>query len=78
MHAYAAGALFDLATKANNLAPVDCAPAPPEQKLFMPDYVNNATVSDVTFLVRSVLRPLHVPVEAACRASAHCALHKAG
>ena len=46
-----AGALFELATKANNLAPVDCAPAPPEQKLFMPDYVNNATVSDVTFLV---------------------------
>ena len=47
-----AGALFELATKANNLAPIDCAPAPPDQKLFIPGYVNNATVSDVTFLVR--------------------------
>ena len=34
------------------MAPIDCAPAPPNQKLFMPGYVNNATVSDVTFLVR--------------------------
>ena len=46
-----AAALFELATKANALAPIDCAPAPPDQKLFMPGYVNNATVSDVTFLV---------------------------
>ena len=40
-----------LATKANALAPIDCAPAPPDQKLFMPGYVNNITVSDVTFVV---------------------------
>ena len=47
----AAAALNTLATKANALAPIDCAPAPPDQKLIMPGYVNNATVSDVTFLV---------------------------
>ena len=47
-----AGALFELARKANATAPIDCAPAPPVQHVYLGDvYVNSPTLSDVTFLV---------------------------
>jgi HEAT repeat protein len=48
----AAGALFELATKASATAPVDCAPAPPTPQVYLGEqYVNNPTLSDVTFVV---------------------------
>ncbi|KAK9809295.1 hypothetical protein WJX73_002053 [Symbiochloris irregularis] len=47
-----ASALFELARKANATAPIDCAPAPPVQHVYLGDvYVNSPTLSDVTFLV---------------------------
>lgn len=50
----AAGALFELARKANATAPIDCAPAPPVQHVYLGDvYVNSPTLSDVTFLVEN-------------------------
>ncbi|BDA48602.1 probable vacuolar protein 8 [Coccomyxa sp. Obi] len=48
----AAGALFELAKKANATAPIDCAPAPPTPQVYLGEqYVNNPTLSDVTFMV---------------------------
>mmetsp|Transcript_2401 Transcript_2401/g.6020 ORF Transcript_2401/g.6020 Transcript_2401/m.6020 type:complete len:725 (-) Transcript_2401:100-2274(-) len=46
-------ALFDLATKANAIAPIDvCEPPPPTPKVYLGDeHVNNRKLSDVSFLV---------------------------
>ncbi|XP_037493930.1 ARM REPEAT PROTEIN INTERACTING WITH ABF2 isoform X2 [Jatropha curcas] len=45
-------ALYKLANKAMTLSPVDAAPPSPTQKVYLGEqYVNNATLSDVTFLV---------------------------
>jgi len=49
----AAAALFELARKANATAPIDaCAPSPPSPAVYLgAQYVNNPTLSDVTFVV---------------------------
>ncbi|XP_057959324.1 ARM REPEAT PROTEIN INTERACTING WITH ABF2 isoform X1 [Malania oleifera] len=45
-------ALFKLANKALTLSPVDAAPPSPTAKVYLgEEFVNNATLSDVTFLV---------------------------
>ncbi|KAL3676603.1 hypothetical protein R1sor_026551 [Riccia sorocarpa] len=45
-------ALHRLATKANNSSPLDTAPQPPTPQVYLGEqYVNNNTLSDVTFLV---------------------------
>eukprot|EP00193_Tetraselmis_chui_P019389 CAMPEP_0177791712 /NCGR_PEP_ID=MMETSP0491_2-20121128/24096_1 /TAXON_ID=63592 /ORGANISM="Tetraselmis chuii, Strain PLY429" /LENGTH=698 /DNA_ID=CAMNT_0019313995 /DNA_START=331 /DNA_END=2423 /DNA_ORIENTATION=+ len=48
-----AAALFDLATKANAIAPIDvCEPPPPTPKVYLgEEHVNNKKLSDVSFLV---------------------------
>ncbi|XP_075640987.1 ARM REPEAT PROTEIN INTERACTING WITH ABF2-like [Castanea sativa] len=46
------GALYKLATKATSLSPVDAAPPSPNPQVYLGEqYVNNPTLSDVTFLV---------------------------
>lgn len=48
-----ADALFQLAKKANVTGEMDCAPVPPAPQVFLGEqYVNNPTLSDVTFLVQ--------------------------
>ncbi|XP_019197531.1 PREDICTED: ARM REPEAT PROTEIN INTERACTING WITH ABF2-like [Ipomoea nil] len=48
----ASAALCKLADKANSLSPVDAAPPSPEPQVYLGEqYVNNNTLSDVTFLV---------------------------
>ncbi|KAF8388036.1 hypothetical protein HHK36_026702 [Tetracentron sinense] len=45
-------ALYKLANKATSLSPVDAAPPSPTPQVYLGElYVNNATLSDVTFLV---------------------------
>ncbi len=47
-----AAALFELAKKIPATAAIDCAPAEPPSTVFLGEkYVNNQTLSDVTFLV---------------------------
>ena len=47
-----AAALFELAKKIPATAAIDCAPAEPPSNVFLGEkYVNNQTLSDVTFLV---------------------------
>ncbi|KAG5403420.1 hypothetical protein IGI04_009539 [Brassica rapa subsp. trilocularis] len=47
-----AAALYRLANKSMALSPVDAAPPSPTQRVYLGEqYVNNATLSDVTFLV---------------------------
>ncbi|KAL1203301.1 ARM REPEAT PROTEIN INTERACTING WITH ABF2 [Cardamine amara subsp. amara] len=47
-----AAALYKLANKSMALSPVDAAPPSPTQRVYLGEqYVNNATLSDVTFLV---------------------------
>ncbi|CAN8244111.1 unnamed protein product [Cochlearia groenlandica] len=47
-----AAALYKLANKAMSLSPVDAAPLSPTQRVYLGEqYVNNAMLSDVTFLV---------------------------
>ncbi|KAJ4833769.1 hypothetical protein Tsubulata_012646 [Turnera subulata] len=47
-----AAALYKLANKAMTLSPVDAAPPSPTPQVYLGEqYVNNATLSDVTFLV---------------------------
>ncbi|CAN7121240.1 unnamed protein product [Brassica rapa subsp. narinosa] len=49
---YSARALFELATKATSFAPEDSAPSSPTQRAFLgEEFVNNPTLSDVTFLI---------------------------
>ncbi|KAL0680928.1 hypothetical protein Bca4012_047775 [Brassica carinata] len=51
-HKYSARALFELATKATSFAPEDSAPSSPTQRAFLgEEFVNNPTLSDVTFLI---------------------------
>ena len=48
----AAAALFELAKKIPATAAIDCAPAEPPSHVYLGEkYVNNQTLSDVTFLV---------------------------
>ncbi|PSS06379.1 ARM REPEAT PROTEIN INTERACTING WITH like [Actinidia chinensis var. chinensis] len=48
----ASEALYKLATKASSLSPVDAAPPSPTPQVYLGEqYVNNPTLSDVTFLV---------------------------
>ncbi|KAK9815710.1 hypothetical protein WJX72_008429 [[Myrmecia] bisecta] len=48
----AAGAVVELANKAESMKPDDSAPAPPVPQIYLgPEYVNCQTLSDVTFLV---------------------------
>ncbi|THG12713.1 hypothetical protein TEA_026840 [Camellia sinensis var. sinensis] len=45
-------ALYKLATKVNSVSPVDAAPPSPTPQVYLGEqYVNNSTLSDVTFLV---------------------------
>ena len=45
-------ALFELAKKIPATAATDCAPADPPNRVFLGEkYVNNQTLSDITFLV---------------------------
>ncbi|KAF5202753.1 Arm repeat protein interacting with abf2 [Thalictrum thalictroides] len=45
-------ALYKLSNKASTLSPMDAAPPSPEPQVYLGEqYVNNATLSDVTFLV---------------------------
>ncbi|XP_059438163.1 ARM REPEAT PROTEIN INTERACTING WITH ABF2-like [Corylus avellana] len=45
-------ALYKLATKATSLSPVDAAPPSPNPQVYLGEqYVNNPTLSDITFLV---------------------------
>ncbi|KAK9137279.1 hypothetical protein Sjap_007873 [Stephania japonica] len=47
-----AAALYKLANKASSLSPIDAAPPSPTPQVYLGEqYVNNATLSDVTFLV---------------------------
>lgn len=47
-----AGALFELSKKIPATAAIDCAPAAPPPSVYLGEkYVNNRTLSDVTFLV---------------------------
>ncbi|CAN7068380.1 unnamed protein product [Brassica rapa subsp. trilocularis] len=49
---YSSRALFELARKATSFAPEDSAPSSPTQRVFLgAEFVNNPTLSDVTFLV---------------------------
>ncbi|KAL0888017.1 hypothetical protein Bca101_012000 [Brassica carinata] len=49
---YSSRALFELARKASSFAPEDSAPSSPTQRVFLgEEFVNNPTLSDVTFLV---------------------------
>uniref|UniRef100_A0A0D3EFW3 BTB domain-containing protein n=2 Tax=Brassica oleracea var. oleracea TaxID=109376 RepID=A0A0D3EFW3_BRAOL len=49
---YSSKALFELARKATSFAPEDSAPSSPTQRVFLgAEFVNNPTLSDVTFLV---------------------------
>ncbi|CAN1129361.1 ARM REPEAT PROTEIN INTERACTING WITH ABF2 [Linum perenne] len=52
-------ALFKLANKAMALSPVDAAPPSPTPQVYLGEqYVNNATLSDVTFLVEDAFRAM--------------------
>ena len=47
-----AAAMFELAKKIPATAAIDCAPAEPPSHVYLGEkYVNNQTLSDVTFLV---------------------------
>lgn len=49
---YPAAALFELAKKIPATAAIDCAPTEPPSHVYLGEkYVNNQTLSDVTFLV---------------------------
>ncbi|KAJ4877746.1 hypothetical protein Rs2_42764 [Raphanus sativus] len=49
---YSSRALFELARKATSFAPEDSAPSSPTQRVFLgEEFVNNPTLSDVTFLI---------------------------
>ncbi|VVB14309.1 unnamed protein product [Arabis nemorensis] len=49
---YGSSALFELAKKATSFAPEDSAPSSPTQRVFLgQEFVNNRTLSDVTFLI---------------------------
>ncbi|CAH8389933.1 unnamed protein product [Eruca vesicaria subsp. sativa] len=49
---YSSRALFELARKATSFAPEDAAPSSPTQRVFLgEEFVNNPTLSDVTFLI---------------------------
>ena len=49
---YIAAALFELAKKIPATAAIDCAPTEPPSHVYLGEkYVNNQTLSDVTFLV---------------------------
>lgn len=49
---YLAAALFELAKKIPATAAIDCAPTEPPSHVYLGEkYVNNQTLSDVTFLV---------------------------
>uniref|UniRef100_A0A1J3CY25 ARM repeat protein interacting with ABF2 1 n=1 Tax=Noccaea caerulescens TaxID=107243 RepID=A0A1J3CY25_NOCCA len=49
---YSSSALFELARKATSFAPEDSAPSSPPQRAFSgEEFVNNSTLSDVTFLI---------------------------
>ncbi|XP_010419869.1 PREDICTED: ARMADILLO BTB ARABIDOPSIS PROTEIN 1 [Camelina sativa] len=49
---YSSSALYELATKATSFATEDSAPASPTQQVFLGEkFVNNPTLSDVTFLI---------------------------
>ncbi|KAL0037798.1 hypothetical protein WJX77_012429 [Trebouxia sp. C0004] len=51
-HKEAAAAIFELAKKIPATAAIDCAPAEPPSHVYLGEkYVNNQTLSDVTFLV---------------------------
>ena len=50
--AVSAAALFELAKKIPATAAIDCAPAEPPSRVYLGEkYVNNQTLSDITFLV---------------------------
>lgn len=75
-----ADALFQLAKKANATGEMDCAPAPPAPQVFLGEqYVNNPTLSDVTFLVQVrneshhlILELILILVPAPCIANTAC------
>ncbi|KAL1199099.1 hypothetical protein V5N11_014599 [Cardamine amara subsp. amara] len=49
---YSSSALYELAKKATSFAPEDSAPSSPTQQVFLGEqFVNNPTLSDVTFLI---------------------------
>jgi HEAT repeat protein len=49
---YSSSALYELAKKATSFAPEDSAPCSPTQQVFLGEkFVNNPTMSDVTFLI---------------------------
>ncbi|EOA20012.1 hypothetical protein CARUB_v10000275mg, partial [Capsella rubella] len=49
---YSSSALYELAKKVASFAPEDSAPASPTQRVFLgQEFVNNSTLSDVTFLI---------------------------
>ncbi|KFK25551.1 hypothetical protein AALP_AA8G129600 [Arabis alpina] len=49
---YGSSALFELAKKATSFAPEDSAPSSPTQQVFLgEEFVNNPSMSDVTFLI---------------------------
>ncbi|CAL9230111.1 unnamed protein product [Arabidopsis halleri] len=49
---YSSSALYELAKKATSFAPEDSAPSSPTQQVFLgEEFVNNRTLSDVTFLI---------------------------
>ncbi|KAH0895753.1 hypothetical protein HID58_045321 [Brassica napus] len=66
---YSARALFELATKATSFAPEDSAPSSPTQRAFLgEEFVNNPTLSDVTFLIDGkTFNPFDVYVKSTCK-----------
>lgn len=52
MQREAANAVLELARKINATAPIDCLPAQPTKTVYLgAQYVNNATLADITFMV---------------------------